>query len=296
MNISATFQALEDELSQLNKVLLSKSPLYARVCVIPPIADGEENLELNHISPQLFVDHMAIIEAQKNYRDLHIKTGLSQKAARRSAGVLWYDDNSVDFTQKVVAHIERINFLKQSIQEYIIRTFETQYARFQALHQACPGVMTLHLYRQLRLWHNHNIESVRFSWQQKSLISIPDKNKLLSRMGDYGQLLPDHQKQPLAQLAQLVASVPQENLRLRRPAKIQPVANIKFRDQVAPNGSILKTVTAPMPYIIIQSELIDIKPLQVFRPKNIQRLKDKLPSKELGNFHGEKIEMIITQE
>lgn len=294
MDIAAAFQALEDELAQLNKVLLSKSPLYARVGVIPAIANGEENLELNHISPQLFINHSAIIEAQKNYRDLYIKAGLSQKAARRSAGVLWYDDNSADFTQNVVVHIERINFLKQSIQEHIISAFDTQYARFQALHQACPGVMTLHLYRQLRLWHNHDIESVRFSWQQKSLITIPDKNKLLSRMGEYAQMLPEHKKQPLAQLAQLVAGVPQENLRLRRPAKIQPVANIKFRDEVASNGSMLKTVTAPMPYIIIQNELIDIKPLQVFRPKNIQRVKDKLPSKVLGSFHGETIEMIIT--
>lgn len=292
MNIAQTFHRLEDDLALLNRVLAEKSPLYARVCVIPPVADGEENLPVARIEPILMYGAQAIEQAQKAYTDLHIKDGLSQKSTRRTAGVLWYADDNPEFSAEVMALITAINFSKQSIQDHIISEFGNQNARFSALHNACPGVMTLHLYRQIRAWHNADLQSVRFSWQRKSLLRIPDKTKLLASM-QTDVIDNSAVSLPVGNLAQKIANTPQEKLRLRRPAKIQPVANIVFRNEDGAPTAALKTVTALMPYIVIQDQRLDIKPLQNYAPRDIQRNSDRLATEVIGTYHGETIEVLL---
>ncbi|EPL6275315.1 DNA replication terminus site-binding protein [Proteus mirabilis] len=292
MNIAETFHHLEDNLALLKHVLAEKSPLYARVCVIPPVADGDENLPVDRIEPTLLYGAQAIEQTQRSYTDLHIKDGLSQKSTRRTAGVLWYDDETPEFTADVMALVTAINTAKQSIQDHIITDYSSQNARFNALHNACPGVMTLHLYRQIRAWHNADIQSVRFSWQRKSLLRIPDKAKLLANM--QADVLDNSDVTvPVGNLVQQIANTPQDKLRLRRPAKIQPVANIQFRAEVEGEPPTLKGVTALMPYIIIQNQSLDVKPLKNYSPRDIQRSKDRLATEVIGTFHGETIEMLI---
>lgn len=292
MNIAETFHRLEEDLALLNRVLAEKSPLYARVCVVPPVAEGEENLTVNRIEPVLMYGAQAIEQTQKSFADLHIKDGLSQKSTRRTAGVLWYANDNPEFSAEVMARVAAINLGKQSIQEHIITQYGNQNARFAALHNACPGVMTLHLYRQIRVWHNADIQSVRFSWQRKSLLRIPDKAKLLASM--QADVLDNSDVRiPVGNLAQKIANTPQEKLRLRRPAKIQPVANILFRDKDEAAPAALRTVTALMPYIVIQDQRLEIKPLQNYAPRDIQRNSDRLATEVIGTFHGETIEMLI---
>lgn len=292
MNIAETFHRLEDDLALLNRVLAEKSPLYARVCVVPPVAEGEENLTVNRIEPVLMYGAQAIEQTQKAFADLHIKDGLSQKSTRRTAGVLWYANDNPEFSAEVMTLVTAINLGKQSIQDHIITQFGNQNARFAALHNACPGVMTLHLYRQIRAWHNADIQSVRFSWQRKSLLRIPDKAKLLASM--QADVLDNSDVNvPVGNLAQKIANTPQEKLRLRRPAKIQPVANILFRNEDETAPPALKTVTALMPYIVIQDQGLDIKPLQNYSPRDIQRNSDRLATEVIGTFHGETIEMLV---
>ncbi|BBV14476.1 MULTISPECIES: DNA replication terminus site-binding protein [Enterobacterales] len=292
MNIAETFHRLEDSLALLKRVLAQKSPLYARVCVIPPVADGDETLPVNRIEPELLYGAQAIEQTQKAFTDLHIKDGLSQKSTRRTAGVLWYDDETPEFAAEVMALITSINAIKLSIQEHIITGFSSQNARFSALHNACPGVMTLHLYRQIRAWHKADIQSIRFSWQKKSLLRIPDKAKLLASM--QADVIDNSEVTvPVGNLAQRIANTPQDKLRLRRPAKIQPVANIQFRADIEGEPPTLKTVTALMPYIIIQNQRLEVKPLQNYSPRDIQRSKDRLATEVIGTFHGETIEMLL---
>ncbi|WP_272570051.1 DNA replication terminus site-binding protein [Providencia sp. PROV255] len=292
MNIAETFRQMEDNLALLKRVLAEKSPLYARVCVVPPVADGDENLPVESIEPILLYGAQAIEHTQKCFSDLYIKDGLSQKSTRRTAGLLWYDDETPAFTAEVMALVTAINDAKQSIQTHIISHFSSQNARFTALHNACPGVMTLHLYRQIRAWHNADIQSVRFSWQRKSLLRIPDKAKLLASM--QSDIVDNSDVAlPVGSLVQRIANTPEDKLRLRRPAKIQPVANIQFRSEEEGEPPTIKGVTALMPYIIIQNQRLEIKPLQNYAPRDILRSKDRLATEVIGTFHGETIEMLI---
>ncbi|WP_247652429.1 DNA replication terminus site-binding protein [Enterobacter cloacae] len=95
MNISTTFQTLESEITQLRGVLGSRLPLKASVCVLPAVADGEEDMAIEHIMPELKQGHDAVHAACAAYADLHIRDGYSQKSARRTTGVLWYDNTAL---------------------------------------------------------------------------------------------------------------------------------------------------------------------------------------------------------
>ena len=292
MNIAETFFALEGDVLALRDWLSRASPLNAQLCVIPTIAPGDENLPVTEITPEHFFGHDAITRSAAAYGDLHVRDGVSRKATRRYAGLLWYADTNPDFTREVCRLVSNINEKKDMIQHFITTNFATNSARFAALHNVCPGVMTLHLYRQIRVWHNADVEAVRFCWQQKTLLTTPDKNELLMQLGRDSSEYHD-QSLPLSQLVKRIVDAPEDRLRLRRPAKVQPAANITFRNPDLAKGIELKTVTAPLPYIIIQNEHIDVKILQEFVPRNIQRNKDRNPTEILGTFRGETIEMII---
>lgn len=293
MDLKKTFDQLIDELLALKKLISESSPLFVRVSEIPPTLRGAEAEPVKEIQPVQLYGREAMTKAIDTWLDLHIKDEFSQKAARRATGVLWFQSDDNAFTAELVRLLEMINALKASIESYIISNFQTRTARFEALHNHCAGVLTLHLYRQIRWWHNARISAVRFCWQEKESLLVPDKIELLVRMGKDGRD-DESQKVPMSQLIQKVSSVPEDRLRIRRRLKVQPVANITFENELNPSG-VLKTVTAPMPYIIIQNERPEVKALGHFdalerakrKPRN-----DRVKTEIIGNFHGESIEMI----
>ncbi|MBQ0600931.1 DNA replication terminus site-binding protein [Klebsiella oxytoca] len=293
MDLRKAFDQLIVELLALKKLISGSSPLFVRVSEIPPVLRGAENEPVKAIEPVQLYGREAMTKAVDTWLDLHIKDEFSQKAARRAAGVLWFPSDDNAFTAELVRLLEMVNTLKASIENHIISNFQTRTARFEALHNQCSGVLTLHLYRQIRWWHDERISAVRFCWQEKDSLLVPDKIELLVRMGRDGRE-DESQKIPMSQLIQKVTSVPEDKLRIRRHLKVQPVANITFVDELNSSGA-LKTVTAPMPYIIIQNERPEIKMLGHFdalerakrKPRN-----DRVKTEVIGHFHGETIEVI----
>lgn len=94
---------------------------------------------------------------------------------------------------------------------------------------------------------------------------------------------PDYQL-PLEQLIQKIANTPEPYLRERREVKVQPVANIMAAGE-------LKTVTAPMPLIVLQDKDIQLKLLRNFDASEQRKTRsDKAASEILGTFGGITIE------
>ena len=296
MNISTTFQTLESEITQLRGVLGSRLPLKASVCVLPAVADGEEDMAIEHIMPELKQGHDAVHAACAAYADLHIRDGYSQKSARRTTGVLWYDNTDAEFSQLVTRLVTSINQHKESIQRHIIENYggdrRPEYMRFNALHSACPGVMTLHLYRQLRMFDNANVNLVSFGWRQKTLFSRVNKIELLQKMGK--DIEEDEDKSVrLNSLIKAIARVPEEKLRLRRPVKVHPAANIAMADPEHPDQILRLSAASSMPFIIIQDEHVKIRPLPEFVANEVKPRSNRLKTDVIVIFHGESIEMIL---
>jgi len=250
-DIKSLFDQLTANLHKLENLLATTKPVQALVSRIPAVLKGQEQAVINQITPELATDMLAMKLAAEAFQDIHIKPPFSQKSARRYVGVIHLHPEHEN-TAKIVTHINVINNIKAEIEHAVVSENQSRQARFNAIHDNCPGVMTVHLYRKIHCLENDSVKSVRFSWQRKDSLHQPNKLKLLGEIiAEQQRATPDNQL-ALMQLYQKITSTIELNLRIRRPVKVQPVANI-----VRVTG--LKTVTAPLPIIIVQKTTIGSK-------------------------------------
>ena len=283
--IASEYEQLNAGLAKLTS-LIDQLPFGISIAAaVPPVSKGMENEPVTRIELDALTGEIAKQLTSRCYRDLHIDPRYSQKAARRTVGIHWLSPlHARGQTEQLKSAITDINTHKANIEHFVIANFKTRKERFEIIHEACPGVMTLQLYRQIKLFCEQHVSSVRFSWQRKESLSTPNKEKLLAKIGDELQRSgPDHQY-PLEQLVNKIIMTPQAQLRERRPVKVQPAANIVM------NGKV-KTVTAPMPIIIIQDQQPTIEMIGDYSAAKVRRTRsDKIAAKVLGTFGGVSIE------
>ncbi|WP_340613363.1 DNA replication terminus site-binding protein [Xenorhabdus thailandensis] len=284
--ISEQYSAICRDLKQLTSLIKRLPPRNVRVTAIPPTLKGMENAPVRKIIVTEKTGSEALAIAAACYQDLHINLNYSQKSTRRTVGVLWFSSSvtGTGTTDEIQALVERINAAKTGIKEFVVSTYQTKQERFEALRAECPGVMTLHLYRQIRCYGQGDVSSIRFTWQRKDALKKAVKAELLQRIHEeLERSEPDYQLH-LEQLIQKIAKTPEPLLRERREVKVQPVANVMVTEG-------LKTVTAPMPLLLLQDDEVQIKMLKSFDASNHRKTRsDKIASKILGTFAGVTIE------
>lgn len=292
MDLQSTFEEITDNLHSLGHIVENSSPRFSCASFIAPTLREDENLPVTQVTPESKYGREAMELTVKSWKDLHIRDDFSQKSVRRTAGVLWYQPDNSPEQAEIIRLIDTINKGKSAIERYLIDNYATSAIRFQVLHDACPRVMTLHIYRQIRYWTDANIAAVRFCWQEKESLLAPDKAALLLRMGRDGDT-DDSTATDL--LFKKVLSVPDDRLRIRRRLPVQPVANVTFQKGESGPAPI-KTVTAPMPYIIFQHQRPDFKLLDPYvsaQRKGRKPRSDRVATEVIGTFRGESIEMIL---
>ena len=288
------YNELREQLNRLQFLITELRPQQALIAQIPPLSKSQEHEPIHAIVPIIHSDRSAIELAAKVYNDLHIIAGLSQKSARRTPGALYFDTRTMRGAEDIAQCVSAINTAKLAIKDYVVSNFSGATARFEILKQACPGVMTVHLYRLIRCYHQQDLKSVRFTWLQQQALLYPDKNKLLQRihLALEQSSNPDYSNN-LETLLRLVSDVPQGNLRIRRQVKVQPVANITHHSGAA------GPVTAPLPIIILQDTPVQIKIIGEFDAHTASQRKtrsDKLNANLLGYFQGEALEHVSKRE
>lgn len=284
--ISEQYTAITRDLDRLTTLIRRLPHRDARVAAITPTAKGSESEPTTSIVVLEQTGSDALELAADCYRDLHILPQLSQKSARRTVGVLWLSPSQIGAatTGELRQLVERINTAKAGIEEFVVSNYASRQERFEALRAECPGVMTLHLYRQIRCYSEGDVDSIRFTWQQKDSLKKPAKDELMLRIKvELEKAGPDH-RPPLEALLSKIGSTPEQSLRERREVKVQPVANIMA-------GGELKTVTAPMPLLLLQDAEARIKTLRTFDPTAQRKTRsDRVESRVIGTFHGVSIE------
>lgn len=285
-DIKSRFEQLTAHLQQLEKLLATTKPVQALVSRIPAVLKGQEQAVINQIMPELVTDMLAMKLAAEAFNDIHIKHPFSQKSARRYVGIIHLHPEHQN-SAKIVTLINAINTIKAEIEHAVVSENDTRQARFSAIHDNCPGVMTVHLYRQIHCLENEGVKSVRFSWQRKDSLHQPDKIKLLGEINtEKDRATPDNQL-ALTQLHQKIASTAERELRVRRPVKVQPAANI-----VKITG--LKTVTAPLPIIVVQAQPLEANAVAEFIASQVRKQRsDKRKNIILGTFSGKTIEKVM---
>lgn len=286
--IKEQFETLNADLNVLEQLLRNNPLRLARVTPIPGIPPGQESDPIHGINVTEHTGADAVKLAIACYKDLYISSNYSQKSARRTPGVLWYSPTRSRSAEKIEDVVGRINAAKEAIEKFIVSTYPTRQGRFEALRAECPGVMTLHLYRKIRCYASENVRSVRFSWLQKDVLTKPAKTELVARIEEDMEHGGADRNVALQQLLTKVMGTPAELLRVRRGVKVQPAANIMGETGV-------KTVTAPMPIIIVQNEQLETGVLGNFELYEHRKTRsDKVKSQILGTYGGNVVEAFET--
>lgn len=284
------YHELCEQLGRLQTLLQHCTPAAALVAQLPAPIKGQENEPIVQLTPSIYSGADAVQLALEAYQDLHIIAGLSQKSARRMPGVIYLDTRHTPAAAEIAACVQAINSSKLAIKDYVVSHFKTASARFEILKQACPGVMTVHLYRLIRCYQDEGIKSVRFTWSQQQALVYPDKDKLLARirLAIEQSSSPDYTR-VLTQLQHKISAVAQGSIRVRRQVKVQPVANVTWLSGAA------SPVTAPLPMIILQDTAPALKIIGDFDAQTAAQRKtrsDKIAAQLLGTFQGETIEYV----
>lgn len=280
-------QAIHNDLAELEWLLRDTRLVAGAVAELPVVYTDEEHIPVHSIQLTPLVGREAITAAAKCFRDVHIVADLSRKVARRTIGAL-HLAMPQNLKDQIVELVARINDRKLSVEEYVVRSYKTPNERFRAIREADTGIMTLHLYRKIRLYVDTGAKRVSFTWQNKDSVVRVNKKNLLARIAAESLLVDQEEAEILQTMANIVASTPEHLLRERRKVRLQPAANI-----VWPDG--MKTVTAPMPILFIQQEPIHIHHLRDYQDKPRKMRTDKAPAQTIGTFMGSTIQA-ITQE
>lgn len=287
--IKQQYEIINERIGVLTALLQRLPVSQALVAPLPKTPRGLEDEPIMEIPVNPLSERAAVLAAIECYRDFHIHPTWSQKVARRTVGAIWFRPAEIkkNDTNSLRSNIDAINNAKSAIETHITSQYSTRSERFEALRAECPAVMTMHLYRQVRLFLDQSVRTVQFSWSRKDTLLPGNKAELISRVEQELENASPEYAVPLEQLRERLASAPPDALRTRRPARVQPVANLRL------DSRHTKTVTAPMPLLFVQNEPIKINPIRPFDgKKQRQSRSDRSSFQILGYFQGVTVEQV----
>ena len=215
--ISEQYTAITRDLDRLATLIRRLPHRDARVAAITPTAGSESEPTTNIVVlEQTGSDALAL--AADCYRDLHIIPQLSQKSARQNRRriVALPFPGGAAATDELRQLVDRINTAKAGIETFIVSNYGTRQERFDA-----PGRMPRRddpapVPADPVLCRGGDVDSIRFTWQQKDSLKRPDKDELMRRIRlNWRKAGPDF-RPPLEELLDKISRHPEAALRERR--------------------------------------------------------------------------------
>ena len=217
---------------------------------LPEISSTEENIIPESISVSKITGELAHKAILNAFSDMYKKPGLSSRVLKRHPGLLVIKETN---KQAIIDRIAQVNSAKAAFKNCIL-AIDNNDARFEAVHNAMPNLITLAAYRKI----HSEIESpfsVRFTWMHKHATKTLTKKMalaMLDKSAGYSnpRMIDQHSWQALvAQEQSRVASLgDKEKLRIRRPTRVSPQVNVRYTAQNRYH------VSAALPFILINPE------------------------------------------
>lgn len=129
---------------------------------LPEISSTEENIIPESISVSKITGELAHKAILNAFSDMYKKPGLSSRVLKRHPGLLVIKEAN---KQAIIDRIAQVNSAKAAFKNCIL-AIDNNDARFEAVHNAMPNLITLAAYRKI----HSEIEShfsVRFTWMHK---------------------------------------------------------------------------------------------------------------------------------
>ncbi|PJG57720.1 DNA replication terminus site-binding protein [Aeromonas cavernicola] len=265
VTIDEALMALASELAQLPL-------LEAHVYPLPPVAQGTEHDPIEQIEVGYLSGDAAFTTTLAAYRDHSARAGCSTKATHRLPGWLRFPTEAAS---RLTPLVTEINQLKQDFKAQVQQAGGRD-EKFELVHTALPGVITLQVYRKLTLLSGA-LYSLGFTWADKQSINRLSREQVLEMLERSRRYIP-----PLCDNAQWSKMVDQEvydirrlpadaQLRIRRPVKTHPMINLLWQDR-SPRKQQLK---ASLPLLLCSDTPPVVTHLGHYPPKSRQARSDR---------------------
>jgi DNA replication terminus site-binding protein len=233
-------------IEELKECEFSKAEYYQ----LPDISGLDEKKVPESILVTKISGELAQKAILNSFSDIYKKAGLSSRVLKRHPGLLVIKNAD---KQALNNRIAQVNRAKSTFKECIL-AIDNNDARFEAVHNAIPNLITLAAYRKIHS-ESESPFSVRFTWMHKHATKTLTKKMaldMLEKSASYrNPRMIDQQKWQslVAQEKVRVASLGEkEKLRIRRPTRVSPQVNVRY---TAKNRY---HVSAALPFILINPE------------------------------------------
>jgi DNA replication terminus site-binding protein len=233
-------------IEELKECEFSKAEYYQ----LPDISSLDEKKVPESILVTKISGELAQKAILNSFSDIYKKAGLSSRVLKRHPGLLVIKNAD---KQALNNRIAQVNRAKSTFKECIL-AIDNNDARFEAVHNAIPNLITLAAYRKIHS-ESESPFSVRFTWMHKHATKMLTKKMaldMLEKSASYrNPRMIDQQKWQslVAQEKVRVASLGEkEKLRIRRPTRVSPQVNVRY---TAKNRY---HVSAALPFILINPE------------------------------------------
>ncbi|TMO08181.1 DNA replication terminus site-binding protein [Pseudoalteromonas sp. S327] len=217
---------------------------------LPDINSVDENIIPESIPVKKLSGEIAHRAILNSFTDIYKKESLSSRVLKRHPGLLVLKNADV---AALTSRIQQVNKAKAAFKECVL-AIDNNDARFEAVHNAVPNLITLAAYRKIH-FQSESPFSVRFTWMHKHATKTLTKKMALEMLdksaGYRNPRMIDQQKWQslVAQEQMRVASLGEkEKLRIRRPTRVSPQVNVRYTAENRYH------VSAALPFILINPQ------------------------------------------
>ncbi|ETJ48576.1 DNA replication terminus site-binding protein [Pseudoalteromonas agarivorans] len=217
---------------------------------LPDINSVDENIIPESIPVKKLSGEIAHRAILNSFTDIYKKESLSSRVLKRHPGLLVLKNADV---AALTSRIQQVNKAKAAFKECVL-AIDNNDARFEAVHNAVPNLITLAAYRKIH-FQSESPFSVRFTWMHKHATKTLTKKMALEMLdksaGYRNPRMIDQQKWQslVAQEQMRVASLgDKEKLRIRRPTRVSPQVNVRYTAENRYH------VSAALPFILINPQ------------------------------------------
>lgn len=264
--------ALEAALARLAQQL-SRLPLQeGHVYPLPAVPQGEEHDPIAQIEVGYLGGDEALAAAIAAYQDHSARPGCSTKATHRLPGWLRFPAASASLLRP---QLDEINAHKLAFKA-LVQQAGGRDEKFELVHQALPGVITLQVYRKLTLLEGE-LHSLGFTWADKQSISRLSRDQVLEMLERSRRYIPalsnnEEWSKMVDQEVYDIRRLPADaELRIRRPVKTHPMINLLWQDR-EPRKQQLK---ASLPLLLCSDTPPSVTHLGHYPPKLRQARRDR---------------------
>ncbi len=247
--IRSHFDYMKDLIETFKEEVKLQEAITAQYYLLPMPSSEDESDVPDHIPVVAKSASESLALCLNAFSDFTKEHEQSGKVAKRHPGIINITSTA---PESLISRIEQINQAKLDLKS-IITQIENPDARFEAVHQAVPGLITLSAYRKIHFDADAPY-SVRFTWMHKHATKVLSKKQALTMLEGSSKYNPRHIDQDKWQsimnneLRNIASLKENEKLRIKRPIRVSPQVNVRF------SAENRYHVSAALPFILINAE------------------------------------------